>query len=79
MDAPYFGRTEPKSNRNTVLVPFSEERETHRWCNQCRRWKPLNDFYSDVAHLAGRYICRLCDNRNRVRRRADKDLENLLN
>ena len=72
MDAPYFGRTEPKSNRDTVLVPFFEERITHRWCYQCRTWQPVTDFYPDPSHPEGKHLCRSCDNRNRVRRAADK-------
>jgi len=68
MDAPYYTGCSTESLSRKIIVPWEpEERDTHKWCYRCRRFKPYEDFYKKAMRYDGLSgECKLCDNAVRL-------------
>ena len=53
-----------KSDYPEIIVPHIEVcLPIEKWCPQCRRYKPIEEFYKDAKETTGlHWRCKQCDN-----------------
>jgi len=61
----------PAAKSASFITPtYEDQMVTHKFCYQCRRWKPFEGFNRNKSRGDGRCSeCRKCENANKAARR----------